>query len=108
MMTRKRVIKSSGNLFADIGVKNPEEALVKAKLAHVIARAIEARGITQLEAGDLLGIDQSKVSNLVRGKLSGFSIDRLFRFLTLLGSDIEIVVKDSPGSKAGHMKVAVA
>jgi len=107
-MARKSVTKSSGNLFADIGVNNPEEALVKARLAHVIARAIEARGVTQSEAADLLGIDQPKVSNLVRGKLSGFSIDRLFRFLTLLGTDIEIVVKDSPGSKAGHMKVAVA
>ena len=51
-MARKSVTKSSGNLFADIGVNNPEEALVKAKLAHVIARAIEARGVTQLEAAD--------------------------------------------------------
>ena len=104
----KRVTKSSGNVFADIGVKTPEEALVKAKLAHVIARSIEARRITQLEAAELLGIDQPKVSNLVRGKLSGFSIDRLFRFLTLLGSDIEIVVKDNVRNKPGHMKVAVA
>ena len=106
-MTADSVTKSSGNVFADIEVKNPEEALVKARLAHVIARDIEARQLTQLQAAQLLGIDQPKVSNLERGKLSRFSIDRLFRFLTLLGSDIEIVVKDKPGKKAGHMKVAV-
>jgi predicted XRE-type DNA-binding protein len=108
MMT-KRVTKSSGNVFTDIGVRNPDEALVKAKLARVIALAIEARQMTQSEAADLLGIDQPKVSSLVRGKLAGFSIDRLLRFLTALGSDIEIVVKDSPKqNKPGHMKVAVA
>jgi predicted XRE-type DNA-binding protein len=106
MMT-KRVTKSSGNVFADIGVRNPDEALVKAKLARVIARTIEAKQMTQSEAANLLGIDQPKVSNLVRGKLSGFSIDRLFRFLTLLGSDIEILVKDSAKQNTpGHMKVA--
>lgn len=107
-MTADSVTKSTGNVFADIEVKNPDEALVKASLAHEIARAIEARRLTQLQAAQLLGIDQPKVSNLVRGKLSGYSIDRLFRFLTLLGSDIEIVVKGMPGKKAGHMKVAVA
>jgi len=108
MMT-KRVTKSSGNVFADIGVRNPDEALVKAKLARVIARTIEAKHMTQLEAADLLGIDQPRVSNLVRGKLAGFSIDRLFRFLTVLGSDIEIVVTGSTRrNKPGHMKVAVA
>lgn len=105
----KRVTKSSGNVFADIGVRNPDEALVKARLARVIARAIEAKHMTQSDAADLLGIDQPKVSNLVRGKLTGFSIDRLFRFLTVLGSDIEIVVKDgAKQNKPGHMKVAVA
>lgn len=104
----KRITKSSGNVFADIGVRNPEEALVKARLAHVIAKTIESKQMTQAEAAQLLGIDQPKVSNLVRGKLSGFSIDRLFRFLTLLGSDIEIVVKDSSKrNQPGHMKVAV-
>lgn len=103
-----RITKSGGNVFADIGVRNPDEALVKARLAHVIARTIESKQMTQSEAADLLGIDQPRVSNLVRGKLGGFSIDRLFRFLTLLGSDIEIVVKEtSKQNQLRHMKVAV-
>ena len=106
----KQVRKSSGNVFADLGVKNPEEALVKARLAHVIADAVSVRGMTQAEAAELLGIDQPKVSRLVRGQLAGFSIDRLFRFVTLLGSDIEITVIEHVRKprRAGHMKIALS
>lgn len=106
----KQVRKSSGNVFADLGVKNPEEALVKARLAHVIADAVSVRGMTQAEAAELLGIDQPKVSRLVRGQLAGFSIDRLFRFVTLLGSDIEITVIEQVRKthRAGHMKIALS
>jgi len=106
----RQVRKSSGNVFADLGVRNPEEALVKARLAHVIADAVAAHGMTQAEAAELLGIDQPKVSRLVRGQLGGFSIDRLFRFVTLFGSDIEITVVESARKKrrAGHMKIALA
>lgn len=106
----RQVRRSSGNVFADLGVKNPEEALVKARLAHVIADVVAGRGLTQAEAADLLGIDQPKVSRLVRGQLAGFSIDRLFRFVTLLGSDIEITVvgRTRKHRRAGRMKIAVA
>ena len=105
----RQVKKSSGNVFADLGVSNPEEALVKARLAHVIAESVKSRGLTQARAAELLGIDQPKVSCLVRGQLAGFSIDRLFRFVTLLGSDIEItVVGPAPTRRrAGHMKIAL-
>ncbi|MCK5383687.1 MAG: XRE family transcriptional regulator [Gammaproteobacteria bacterium] len=101
--------KSTGNVFADLGVKNPEEALVKARLAHVISDAISTRGMTQVDAAAFLGIDQPKVSRLVRGQLAGFSLDRLFRFVTLLGGDIKItVVEGRPKSRrAGHMKIAL-
>lgn len=104
------VSNSSGNVFADIGAKHPEEARAKAQLAHAIAIMIEARGLSQGEAARLLGIDQPKVSNLVRGKLGGFSLDRMFRFLTLLGRDVEIIVKDREGNDgtSGHISVAVA
>ena len=105
----KQVRKSSGNVFADLGVRNPEEALVKARLAQVISDAITVRGLTQVEAAELLGIDQPKISRLVRGQLAGFTIERLFRFVTLLGGDIEITViehiRDS--RRAGHMKIAL-
>jgi len=106
----KSVRKSSGNVFADLGIKNPEEAMVKARLAHVISDAITTRDMTQVEAAELLGIDQPKVSRLVRGQLAGFSIDRLFRFVTLLGSDIEITIVEQVRRHrgAGHMKIALA
>lgn len=106
---RRRIRKSSGNVFADLGVKAPEEALVKARLAHVIADAINERGLTQVEAAALLGIDQPKISRLVRGQLAGFTLDRLFRFVTLLGSDIEITVveKARRDRRAGRMRIAL-
>lgn len=106
----ERITKSSGNVFADLGVRNPEEALVKAQLAQAISQTIDAKGLTQAQAAELLGVDQPKVSRLVRGQLAGFSIDRLFRFLTLLGRDIEIIVKNNGDEDhhAGHMKVALA
>jgi len=112
----KQVRKSSGNVFADMGVRNPEEALVKARLAQVIADAISVRDMTQVEAAELLGIDQPKISRLVRGQLAGFTIERLFRFVTLLGGDIEItVIEDIQNQiediqnhgRAGHMKIAL-
>lgn len=83
----------SGNVFADIGVGRPEVALAKAELAHKIATTIERLELTQVEAARLLEVDQPKISALKRGRLAGFSLDRLVRFLVLLGNDVEIVVK---------------
>lgn len=87
------VEESSGNVFADLGLKNPEELLAKAELVHRIRTIIAERKLTQLRAAKLLGIDQPKISALMRGKLDGFSTDRLFRFLNALGSDVEIVIR---------------
>lgn len=93
MPTKKQYVIGSGNVFADLGVARPEEALAKAELAHKITTMIERRGLTQAEAARLLEVDQPKISALKRGRLAGFSLDRLVRFLVLLGNDVEIVVK---------------
>ena len=98
---------SSGNVFADLGVKNPEEMLFKAQLALRIAEAMKARKLTQGAAADLLGIDQPKVSRLVRGQLYGFSSDQLLRFLTALGQDVEIVVRGPPGRPRAKGRLTV-
>jgi predicted XRE-type DNA-binding protein len=82
--------KSSGNIFADLGLPNADELLIKAELAHQISELIEVRQLTQTAAAELLGIDQPKVSALMRGKLSGFSVERLFRFLNALGNNVEV------------------
>jgi predicted XRE-type DNA-binding protein len=91
---------SSGNVFADLGLPRPEEALAKAELAHKISGIIRARRLTQARAAEILGVDQPKISALVRGRLSGFSIERLLRFLMLLGHDVEITVKSRPRSRS--------
>jgi predicted XRE-type DNA-binding protein len=85
--------ESSGNVFADIGITNAEEYLVKTKLAHQINCLIESKMLKQIEAAKILGIDQPKVSALACGRLSGFSIERLFRFLTILNQDVVITIK---------------
>ena len=108
-MARKDYIVGSGNVFEDLGHPRPAEALAKAELARKIAALIAKRGLTQAAAAELLKIDQPKVSALVRGRLAGFSLDRLVRFLVLLGSDVEIVVKprtagDGPRAGAGGLR----
>ena len=100
---------SSGNVFVDLGVDAPEEALAKAELTAKISEIIAAKGLTQQAAAKVLGIDQPKVSALLRGKLTGFSTERLIRFLNALGRDVEIVVKDRPRGKGpGHLQVVMA
>jgi predicted XRE-type DNA-binding protein len=91
---------SRGNVFADLDLPEPEEALAKADLAYQISRIITRRRLTQKAAADLLGIDQPKVSALMRGRLGGFSTDRLLRFLHALGHDVEIHVKPKSRSRA--------
>ena len=88
-----QVEASSGNVFADLAVPEAGEALAKAELARRICALLAERKLTQARAAAVLGIDQPKVSALVRGKLEGFSTDRLFRFLNALGQDVEIVVR---------------
>lgn len=99
-----RVIDSSGNVFAEIEVVDPDEALVKAELARAISTLVAARHLSQTQAAELLGIDQPKVSALTRGRLSGFSVDRLLRFLLALDRDVDIVVTPK---KQAHPRVNV-
>lgn len=106
-MAKNGYIVGSENVFADLGHPRPAEALAKAELARKIAALIAKRGLTQTAAAELLEVDQPKVSALARGRLAGFSLDRLVRFLVLLGSDVEIVVKPRPRA-AGRARVMVA
>lgn len=109
MSKRTQVEQGSGNVFADIGLPEPEERLAKADLAIRIAETIRARRLTQTRAAHILKIDQPKISRLLRGQLSGFSTERLMHFLTLLGRDIEITVKPAPRSRRqGHLRVVAS
>ncbi len=80
-------------MFADLNLPNPELALAKAELVQRIRDLIAVRQLTQVKAAKLLGLDQPKVSALVRGRVEGYSIDRLFRFLNALGQRVEITVR---------------
>ncbi len=92
-MPHRDHVRSSGNVFADLGLPKPDDPLAKAELTAKIIEEIQRRGLTQSQAGSILGIDQPKVSALKQGHLSSFSIERLMRFLVLLGRDVEITVK---------------
>ncbi len=88
-----RMEKSSGNVFADLGLPHPEQELLRAKLTLQIYRLIKRRGITQTEAGKVLGIKQPHVSALMRNRAGAFSVERLMDFLTALGQNVEITVR---------------
>jgi predicted XRE-type DNA-binding protein len=99
-MARQDYIESSGNVFADLGLADAEERLAKAELAQKIGGILRARRLTQVQAAGLLGIDQPKVSALICGQLSRFSIEKLMRFLLLLGRDVSITIKPRQVSRS--------
>jgi predicted XRE-type DNA-binding protein len=96
--------ESSGNVFADVGLEDADELLVRADLMIAINREIEARGLTQAQASDLIGLTQSDISNIARSKYSRFSQERLMDALRRLGLDVEINIQRS---KTGHGTVRV-
>lgn len=95
--------ESSGNVFADLGVENPEEALAKSELARQITKLVKKKKLTQKQAGEILGIDQPKISALIRGRLRSFSLEHLIRFLSELGQDVSIMISPAKSqSERGH------
>lgn len=108
MKAKRDHTETTSNVFADLGFPNAEEMLAKAELAQKITAIIARRRLTQSQAAAVLGVDQPKVSALRRGRLSGFSLERLVRFLILLGRDVEIVVKERGPAKRGHARFLVA
>ena len=106
-MTKKesKVQRGSGNVFADLELRDSDEYLAKTELAVQIHKIIKARRLTQVEAAKLLGITQPKVSALLNGRLDGFSTDRLFRLLNILGCDVRISVSRPHRQSPGHVHV---
>ena len=96
MKDTRKVIESSGNVFADLGFANPEEELLKAKLVREIRGIIKRRKLTQTKAAVLLGLKQPDVSALVTGRVGKFSIDRLVRCLNRMDYRVDVVVRHKP------------
>lgn len=90
---RKALQAGSGNIFADLGLPNPEQELLKAQLTLQIYKIVRARKLTQAQAGKVLGIKQPHVSALMRNRAGNFEVGRLMEFLTALGQDVKITVK---------------
>jgi predicted XRE-type DNA-binding protein len=103
-----KITKSSGNVYADLGLRNPEEHALKAELVRRIAAAMKKQELTQTAAARRLGIEQPDVSKMLKGHFRQFSVERLMRFLVALGQDVHIVVRPAPAacrSKAAHLTV---
>ena len=98
--------EGSGNVFADLDLPHAEQELLKARLTLQIYRLIKARGLTQAQAGKILGIKQPHVSALIRNRSGIFSVERLMQFLTALGQDVEISVRPTR-KEHGQLSVVV-
>lgn len=93
---------SAGNVFVDLGLPSTPKDLLKVAIAREITNTLLKKKLTQVDAAKLIGIDQAKVSALMRGRLKGFSVERLINILVMLGRDVNInipqVYKDEPGT----------
>ena len=104
-----KIEQGSTNVYADLGLENAEEMLVKAQLTTKIGEIIKRRKLTQVQAAELLGMTQPKLSNLLRGQFRGISEAKMLECLTRLGRNIEIVVKPAGRSQStGHVSVLFA
>lgn len=93
MKKKRKIQRGSENVFGDVGVSHPERTYARAQVMFLISDIIRTRALTQKKAAEILGISQSKVSCLMNGKLSKFSMDHLFELLNALDNDVEIIIK---------------
>ena len=100
------VERGSGNVFADLGLPNPDTHLIKADLVAKIDVIIRRRGLTQAQAAHQLGLSQPDVSRLLRGRFRQYSVERLLRLLIALGRDVDIVIKNPRRKGSGRLRVA--
>jgi len=100
--------QGSGNPYADLGIPDADDMLVKAGLAREIAQIIKVRRLTQQRAAELLGMTQPKLSEMLRGRFRGISQAKMIECLNRLGRDVSIVVSKVTRRVAGHTQVVVA
>jgi len=106
---KEKIVDSSGNVFTDLGLPASQEDMIKVAIAQAITCILRKRGLTQSEAAHIVNADQAKISALFRGRLRGFSVERLFRYLVLLGQDVDIhISKKYRRDRPGRIKVIAA
>lgn len=113
MATRKKtddaIVRGTDNIFADLGFPDAETHLLKARLVTKIRHLLEAEKMTQVQAAKRIGVSQPDISRLLRGEFREYSVDRLMRFLTVLGCEVEIVVKHKgTAARAERFRIAAA
>ena len=86
------IVGGGKSVFEDLGIAMSPADMLKAELAAFISSIIQAKRLKQTEAADVLGIDQPKVSKLLRGRLRGFSIERLLEFVLTLGHKVDVQI----------------
>lgn len=102
-----KVERGSANVFADLGLPDPDTHLLKAELVTRIDKIIRQRGLKQVEAAKLLGLSQPDVSRLLRGNFREYSMERLLRLLTALGRDVDIIIREPHSERQGRLRVEV-
>ena len=107
-MTRTKINRSSGNVYADLEIENPQEHALKSELVRRIAAALKSQALNQSAAAKKLGISQPDVSKMLAGQFQAFSVERLMRFLVALGHDVKIVVEPARGAKSRTAQIVVA
>jgi predicted XRE-type DNA-binding protein len=108
MSKDSKITKGSGNVFKDLGFPNPEEHQMKAELIRRLGIIIEDRGYSQIQTSKIIGLGQADLSKLLRGRVRGYSMDRLLGFLMALDNDIEIVIKKRPKNRKTSRMIVVA
>ena len=107
-MTENAIIESSGNIFEDIGLQNPDEMLIKAKIVQKIEKEIKQRGLTQAQASKLMDIPQPRVSQIVNGRFHDISESKLIHCLSKLGYNVNIMVEPEKKNSVGHITLSFA
>lgn len=95
-----QIVRSSGSVYRDLGIELTAEDEIKLEIAREITRVISARQYTQKQVAEILGTDQAKVSQITRGRLAGFSAERLFRFLLSLGVNVDVHLSEAGQSES--------
>jgi len=98
-------VTGSGNIFADLNLQNADERAFKSELAIIIEMVIDRLSLTQTEAATRMNMKQSDVSNIVRGRLKGYTVDRLLRALTLLGQDIDLSIRPKQSNAPARINI---
>ncbi|MCJ2129264.1 helix-turn-helix domain-containing protein [Methylobacterium sp. E-045] len=102
------VTRGSGNVFEDLGLPDASGEAIKARLVMRLRAEMDRRSLTQKQVAEIIGVKQSDVSNLMRGKVIGFSLSRMLDFMEALGDDVEIVLRPSSAARRGRRTLKVA